>query len=113
MKIATISTIITPPVGTLLAGYGSKDVSESIHDDLMARGLCFDDGERKALLLSFDLIGLEMSVVSELRRRCAELIGGEVADAADGKTLTNSEILALNRCKIGNKVVTYSGFIII
>lgn len=80
MKIATIEAKITPPVGTLLAGYGSKDVSESIHDDLKVNGLCFDDGEKKALLLSFDLIGLEMSVVSELRRRCAELIGGTEAD---------------------------------
>lgn len=80
MKIATISAIVTPPVGTLLAGYGSHDVSESVHDDLMVRGLCLDDGEKRALLLSLDLIGLEDAVVADLRRKCAELIGGAEAD---------------------------------
>ena len=80
MKIATISAVVTPEAGTLLAGYGSKDVSVAVRDDLMVRGLCLDDGEKKALLLSLDLIGLEESLVKELRCRCASLIGGSAAD---------------------------------
>ena len=47
MKIATFSEVISPEVGTLLAGYGRNDVSIGKHDDLRFTGICIDDGERR------------------------------------------------------------------
>ena len=71
MKVASIKQKITPDCGVLLAGYGPHDVSVAVHDDLFVTGVCLDDGENKALILSFDLLGLDACFVQELRRRCA------------------------------------------
>ena len=48
MKIATFSNIITPPVGTCVAGYGIKDVSVMKLDDLTLQGICIDDDGKKS-----------------------------------------------------------------
>ena len=56
MKIATFSEVISPEVGVLIAGYGRNDVSIGKHDDLRFTGICIDDGERRAVLIAFDLI---------------------------------------------------------
>ena len=68
---------ITCPVGTLLAGYGPHDVSVEKLDDLEACGLCLDDGERRVLVVSFDLLGLDHDLVSAIRRTLAEIVGTE------------------------------------
>ena len=75
MKIATFSEVISPEVGTLLAGYGRNDVSIGKHDDLRFTGICIDDGERRAVLIAFDLIGLSRWLVLKIRKAVAEVIG--------------------------------------
>ena len=75
MKIITFDLKITPPAGTEIAGYGPHDETWEIHDDLWLNGLILDDGERKAALLGFDLIGLEYPTVHAIRSRCAALLG--------------------------------------
>ena len=74
MKTAHCQAVISPEVGALVAGYGAHDVSVMKYDELMMHGVCFDDGSRRALLLSFDLIGLARELVLELRERCAEAL---------------------------------------
>ncbi|MBE6367306.1 MAG: hypothetical protein E7052_05285 [Lentisphaerae bacterium] len=80
MKIATFSANITPPVGTCIAGYGLHDVTVVKHDELMLKGIFFDDNGKKALLISYDLIGMDSEVVCKIRTQCAEIIGGTQAD---------------------------------
>ena len=46
---------ISCKVGSLLAGYGPKDVSVAKFDDLQLHGLALDDGRTKTLLMSFVL----------------------------------------------------------
>ena len=75
MKVASIKQKITPDCGVLLAGYGPHDVSVAVHDDLFVTGVCLDDGANRALILSFDLLGLDACFVQELRRRCAAAAG--------------------------------------
>lgn len=79
MKLASFSEIITPEVGITLAGYGPDQASVAIHDDLTLQGVCLDDGEKKVLLLSYDLLGMDHCVVEEIRKRCAVLLGGSQA----------------------------------
>ncbi len=74
MKIAWFKKNISPEVGTLIAGYGFKDVSVVKLDDLYMTGLCMDDGKRKALLISFDLLALDGWYVREMRKKCAEIL---------------------------------------
>ena len=66
---------ISCKVGDLLWGYGQKDISVEKLDDLEACGLCIDDGERRALLVSFDLLGMERDLVSVIRRELAGIVG--------------------------------------
>ena len=80
MKIAWFKKVISPEIGAHLAGYSLKDKSVAKLDDLYMTGLCADDGERKVLLVSFDLLGLDEGYTREIRRACAEILGiGECA----------------------------------
>jgi len=51
---------ITPPVGTPMTGFGSRDFDPAgcrdVHDDLYVRALWLEQGERKALVMGFDLL---------------------------------------------------------
>ncbi len=80
MKVSSFQKIITPELGVKLGGYGPDDISVAIHDDLMLSGICLDDGFRKVLLISYDLLGLDREYVCKIRRACAELIGGAESD---------------------------------
>ena len=59
MKIAWFKKVISPEIGAYLAGYSLNDKSVAKRDDLYMTGLCADDGERKVLIISFDLLGLD------------------------------------------------------
>ena len=74
MKIAFFKRVITPEVGTMVAGYDFSSVSRCIGDDLYMSGLCLDDGTRKALILSFDLLALDGWYVRKIRSACAEIL---------------------------------------
>ncbi len=80
MKIAHLKGIITPPIGSLIAGYGPNDVSVMKYDELMFHGFCLEAEGRKYLLISYDLLGLNRESVVTIRKACAELIGGTEAD---------------------------------
>jgi len=75
MKIATIRKQITPPPGTLLAGYGKDVVSDGVHDDLYISGISLDDGKNRAALLSYDLLGIDKDVIQDIRKKCSSKLG--------------------------------------
>ena len=60
--------VITPPVGTLLDGYGARTSgSVGVHDDLHARALVIDDGATQVALVSCDLIAVDRRLVAAVR----------------------------------------------
>ncbi|MEI7904649.1 MAG: hypothetical protein WCI43_04465 [Candidatus Firestonebacteria bacterium] len=71
LKIRTFRIPITPPVGTRLAGYGAFNYSKGIYDELFLSGIAFLYGKKKAVLLSFDLLGMDESLISSIRKACA------------------------------------------
>ena len=75
MKIAWFKEVITPEVGAYLAGYNLKEKSVMKHDDLLADGLCMDDGERKVLLIGLDLLGVDEWFVKKIRQICSGILG--------------------------------------
>ena len=61
-------TVITPPVGTLMGGYGARDHGcEGAHDDLMATALALDDGRTRAAIVALDIVGLAEDSVARIR----------------------------------------------
>ena len=66
---------ISPDIGSLIAGYGTNDVSVAKYDNLLASGLCLDDGENRIMLVSLDLIGLDYKSIVEVRRLMSGIFG--------------------------------------
>ena len=66
---------ISPDIGTLLAGYGTNDVSVAKFDNLLASGLCLDDGTNRILVVSLDLLGMDYDSIKRIRRSLSAITG--------------------------------------
>lgn len=67
---------ITPPLGTPLVGYFEERRAKGILDPLEANAVAFSDGERTAVLVAADLLGIEGAAFgTALRRRIAAAAG--------------------------------------
>ena len=63
---------ITPPLGTPIVGYFEERRAKGIQDNLEANALAVSDGERTAVLIAADLLGIEgVTFNAALRRRIA------------------------------------------
>ena len=75
-RAGAAETVITPPVGTLLSGYGARiQPSVGVHDDLHARALVFDDGVTQAAIVACDLIGIDRRLAAQVRQIGAAATG--------------------------------------
>jgi len=70
-KLGFAKRTINPPLGTGLAGYCLKPerTVQSVLDEMFARAIVFDDGERKAALVSADTILIGNANVEIIRNR--------------------------------------------
>lgn len=66
---------ISPEIGANICGYAPHQRAVEKHDPLYACGLLVDDGRDKALLVTFDLVGLDASVARVLREKCGKELG--------------------------------------
>ena len=66
MKISWFNKIISPELGGHISGYKMDDTSISKLNDLYMTGLLVDDGERKVLLISFDLLCLDEIYIQKI-----------------------------------------------
>lgn len=66
---------ITPPLGIPIVGNFGKQLAANVHDELHARALVVDDGERKVAIVVCDLLGFRGTVSTEARKRIAEKTG--------------------------------------
>lgn len=67
MKAGFAEVVITPQDGRcILAGYGPW-WSTGVHDDLYASAVYLEDGQTRALLIGFDLIGMEVSLIAQIK----------------------------------------------
>ena len=90
MKIGYTEKIISPEVGTKVAGYGLNDVSQAKRDDLYLSALALDDGRKKIVILSYDLLGMDEAWIRKIRAAAAEVFGGNEADCILSCTHTHS-----------------------
>lgn len=73
-KAGCAQTVITPPLGTSLAGYFHDRVAKSVRDDLHTKAIVIEHDGRRIVLISCDLICMER-IVSE---RVGELINADL-----------------------------------
>ena len=63
---------ITTPLGIEIVGYYEKRVSDGIIDPLFATAVAFDNGEKKAIVMSVDLIGISQLFSENVRAKIAK-----------------------------------------
>ena len=62
--------VITPPLGSQMAGFDArKRTAESVHDDLHARALVFDDGSTLTAFVSVEVIAVSAECPLATRER--------------------------------------------
>jgi hypothetical protein len=77
-RAGAAETVITPPVGARLEGYGGPDggqISTAVHDDLHARAIVFDDGATTAAIVACDLIAADRRLSTPVRALVHESTG--------------------------------------
>ena len=77
LRAAVAKVDITPPIGIPLGGYkkGRSGPATGIHDPLHAVVLVFDDGEKRAAIVSLDIIQLSYQVADSIRNAIEITIG--------------------------------------
>ncbi|MBE6687779.1 MAG: hypothetical protein E7588_00710 [Ruminococcaceae bacterium] len=64
---------ITPQLGTCIAGYYARRVADGIVDPLLASALVVDDGEKRAAILSIDVISIPTAVYKKVLEKVCEV----------------------------------------
>jgi len=76
LLLGTASAIFTPPLGTLMAGFGFRDHgAEDVLDDLELRVFLLKDGEDAVCIVTADLIGFGAEATQLLRQEIHEANG--------------------------------------
>jgi len=73
---AAVEVDITPPVGTLFAGYHArKGTSLGVHDPLLTQLLLLQSGDDHIVLITMDLLGVGLGFARRVRAGIEEAIG--------------------------------------
>jgi hypothetical protein len=90
LRIGLSEIVITPPVGVRLSGYGDRTAaSTGVLDDLYAKAVVFDNGDRRLALVVCDLLGLGRPVVAAIRDAVRKHTGMEASDVMVTATHTH------------------------
>ena len=65
---------MTPPLGTPLAGYYSQRCATGVLDPLSLNALALSDGERTAVVITVDALGIRRAYADEIRAMIAERV---------------------------------------
>ncbi len=68
---------ITPVFGTTLEGYPFIRRNDGVLDPLLATAVAFNDGEKTAIVMSVDLIGISQPLMNRIRTEIATACGTE------------------------------------
>lgn len=75
MKAGFSKVCINPPYGAPIIGYYEERLVKGIHDDLFVRATAFDDGEKKALIISVDVCLLPQMYYDACKKSIKEATG--------------------------------------
>lgn len=78
MKTGYAKICINPPYGAPIVGYYEARFVKGIADDLYARAVAFDDGERKAVVIALDLCDLSKGQCDTIRNAIVEATGLDI-----------------------------------
>ena len=73
--VGTAENDITPPIGTQLAGYFNRRVSDGIISNLMAKAAVLGEGDARCVLITCDLITMTAAICNAARAIIGEATG--------------------------------------
>jgi hypothetical protein len=86
------ATVITPNLGVSLCGSMQDRRADNIHDDLTARSLVLDNGERRIALVVLDLIAARKEWLGEIKHHIHSHTGIPLANILISCTHTHSAV---------------------
>ncbi|MGH9693084.1 MAG: neutral/alkaline non-lysosomal ceramidase N-terminal domain-containing protein, partial [Bryobacteraceae bacterium] len=90
LRVGVHSEIITPPLGSQMAGFAARGgVAQGVHDDLHARALVVDDGTTIAALISVEIIGIDRELADRVREEICLRTGIPAAHVVISATHTH------------------------
>lgn len=75
LKVGFSRILLDPPLGLHISGYYNVRAGSGVLDDLTASCIAFSDGERTAVIIGMDVIGIEQSTGDRLREVVSERTG--------------------------------------
>ena len=90
LRVGTASVRITPGRSMPMAGYYNTRLSTNTHDELQAKAIVFEQGDRRVAVVVCDLISLPRAVVVQAREtivRTTSIPGGNVMISAGYDTI--------------------------
>ncbi|GEM_PF-203908 len=83
-------TVITPPPGVTMGGYGNRPgPAEGVHDELKAVAAVFDDRTHKCAICAADLVDVTPKLVAAVRARVAARVFIAATHTHSGPSLTS------------------------
>ncbi len=83
---------VTPPLGIDLWGYFYRRPSAGVHDPIELCAVAFSDGDKTALFIVADFVGIQMKYVNKLRKLISEKTGIETKYIQIHATHTHASI---------------------
>lgn len=113
LKAGAATSNITPPLGGLIVGGFTPFPATHIHDELHARCLVLDNGERKVAIVVCDLLGAARQMFDEAARLVKEEAGIPREALLMSCTHTHSGVSALseNRYSLTEPLSEYQRFV--
>lgn len=74
-RVGAAETVITPPLGTELAGYFTTRISDGIISDLKAKAVVVGSGTSRIALVACDLITMTQEITDAVRELAAKQTG--------------------------------------
>lgn len=91
LKAGVSKVDITPYVGIWLCGFAARQKpSESIHDNLYARAIIFDDGNESLCMVTCDILTLDQSSIENIRKIAQDISGIKAENIFISTTHTHS-----------------------
>jgi len=73
LKVGVGRVEVTPPLGSLLVGYGSRErLAESVRDPLNVTAMVLQRGERRVAIIGLDWCTIHQNVVALMRQEIHE-----------------------------------------
>ncbi len=74
LKVGWGTAMITPPIGTPLAGYSARNSKPStgVHDELYVKAIAFSDGEDTAVVVGADMLLVPPNIAEPVREQVAK-----------------------------------------